>query len=152
MTRVEAGINLHQPDKTLHQQSSADQQNEGKTDFRYNECGASPAVARRATTFAFLQRFVEIGTRGMKGRSEPKKNSTQDRNHKTEAKHLAIHADGGKSTDVMRTDGEERGNGPSCEQNPAAASRESEHDAFGQKLANQAQTASAQGRANGNFP
>ena len=70
VVRVEAGIDVAQRNEGADEQRSADEQHQRERDFADDEQGARLALAESGAgaVAAFLQRGVEVGTRGADGR------------------------------------------------------------------------------------
>ena|SRR5438477_5529297 len=95
MIGAESWIEFTQVDETAYQQPGADQQNEGDGDFRNHEQAAEPRslAALRGATPTFIQRFIKIEVRRLRGWRETEDQAGNKRHQRGEDEHLRIDAD-----------------------------------------------------------
>ena len=97
MVRLDADVGVTQTLKRAQEQSSAGQQRERKRNLTRYESIANPASAARRSglqgTFGF-KRVAGVDRGGLKSRSEPKQNTSNNAGHKGEDKRHESHREG----------------------------------------------------------
>ena len=91
------GLTLAQRDEGADQERGSDEQNERERDFADDEQRAHLALAEAGAgaVAAFLERGVEVGTRGSDGGEESEENAGEQRDGEREDEDAPVEADGG---------------------------------------------------------
>ena len=94
MLRVETRIDVLQPEQTLEQQSSSNEQHRGESDFADNQKTPKPISPRAfsRTAHTLFKGLVHVGIRRLKGRDKSKKKAGGQRNNQRKRKDTEIEA------------------------------------------------------------
>src|SRR5579872_2479707 len=155
---VEARIYVAQRDEGANKQRCPDEQNHRQGDLTDDEQGTRLALAesRAGAVAAFLQRAVQVRTRGANRREDAENNAGEQRNAESEGKDAPIESDSGAvfphPRQVGRADGEQRTDAGIAEDRTKHATREREQNAFRQELAHDADGTGSHGGADGELP
>src|SRR5205823_12578172 len=95
MIGAESRIKVPQVDETVDRQPGADQQDEGDGDFRNHEQTAEPCsfAALCGATATFIQRFIKIEVRRLRGWRETEDQAGDKCYQRSEDEHLRIDSD-----------------------------------------------------------
>ena len=95
MIGIETRIKIAQVNKAVDQKSGANEQQKRHRHFANNKEIAeaiAPAPGARVAS-AFLQIFVEIKTRGLRRRNQPKDQSCKQTNEHSKGEHFSVNCD-----------------------------------------------------------
>ena len=110
-----------------------------------------PSAPCRARAPAFLERLIAVDARHLPGRRQPEKHARQDSDPDREQQHVAVKADGDAGRKTLRSESEQQPDTAVSHGQSRERSRRGQHQAFRQRLPDQAPPASAQRGAHRNL-
>ena len=137
--RNKPGIDVGELHETARQQTRAAQKHERKRDFDDNERTPQPSAraAFGGAARALFQRFVHVGARGEPRGRNPKHQPGDNAEREREEQHAGIEMNVADSGQIRGRKREQRVESPARQQHAGQATANREHNAFGEKLANE---------------
>ena len=136
VVRVEAGVDVAQGEEGADEQGGSDEEDERERDFADDEQGAGFALAESGAgaVAAFLERRVEVGTRGADGGEQSEEDAGEQGDAEGEGEDAPIDADGGSvfadAGDVAGAEGEQGAHAEIAENGTEDASGEWRAEGF----------------------
>src|SRR6267143_269968 len=151
---AEAGIDFEHAHEAAAQQTGANEKHQRESDFRDDEKAAKAIVSKTlgAAAPGFVQEMAEAVTRGGNGGREPEEQTGQERNAKSEEQNAQVQSDFLHAGQLLWAGGHEQAHQSPGQNETEPAAYEREQHALREKLAHDAQTASAERRTDGDFP
>ncbi len=139
-------------------QRGADQEHQGQRDFRDHQDRPRLVLpeARARSPARFLERGRQVGLRALQRRNQAKDDASEERDQERKARDPPVDADGGPeladTRQAGRVDCQQRTNADHPEDQAEHASRQRQHDALGEQLADDPAARAADRGADRDFP
>src|SRR5580704_10805611 len=153
IVRVEAGTDLEDLPEAAEEEAGTDQKDQGKGDFRRDQRArdAQLALARARAAAAFPETCDLIGAGSLQGGRKAEHNTSQNRNQESEEEDAWADGHFAQSRDIRRREIQQGAFQCDYGNQGNASGNESEQNAFGEQLSDEAAAPSTESQADRNF-